>query len=843
VISIFFSLLALARAAFGWNWTPDLWLRGNLVTAVVLPPGVMSILTATALLLLAGALLLQLPPLERQRHAPGIGAGLAVLVLGIGLTNFLGYAAGTPFVFAGQRIQMAFLTAVCLMLFGTGVLLNGPAASWCVALLAGEVPAATGTHRRWFQRSTYVLFLPVLTLSVAVVAVGVIFLRHRQSATRESAGVMLSAIAEAKVAQIVQWRRERLEDAETALAYSTIVRRYVRLASRPADGTVPGFVRRELKAWQQHSQYARVRLLSPDGTVRFAPPPGGQVVEPSLAPLIAQSSRSDRILLSDLYATPALPSGAAMAMVVPLRLEAEQAGADELSVGAMLFEIDPASFLFPFVQAWPLRGRTAEAILFRLEAEEGLVLNPLRQQPEAALKLRLSLNRLNMLGDPEEGDAVEGIDHRGVAVLTTMRRVPGSPWFLLCKVDLAEIYAPLRFGAMITALLVGLLWLAGVIAAGLLWRQQRVRLLQHSLAQEREQLALAERVVHLTKHANDAILLTDGEWRLLEANDRALQLYGFSLEEIRRLTLSHLLAPGAREDFGRKIDQLAATGGAIIESLHRRKDESTFPVENSVRAIDLGGVRFHQCIVRDVSERQQAEHALRQSRALLQAVIEGTSDAIYVKDVAGRYLLFNSAAARFLGNPDGEIAGQTDLALFPPADARRMMEADRGVLESDRLQTLEEEVTLDGKPHVFLSTKGPLRDAEGRVTGLFGIARDITALKQSARQTAELLRETERARAALLGILEDQRAAEEALRMSEERFRIIFEQAPLGVALIDSLTGRFLALNSRYAQIAGRTVEELLARDWMAITHPDDIRPEQESMEAMLSGRTTGFST
>ena len=84
--------------------------------------------------------------------------------------------------------------------------------------------------------------------------------------------------------------------------------------------------------------------------------------------------------------------------------------------------------------------------------------------------------------------------------------------------------------------------------------------------------------------------------------------------------------------------------------------------------------------------------------------------------------------------------------------------------------------------------------------------------------------------------------AEEALRESEERFRAIFEESPLGVALIDSLTGHIYEANPRFVQIAGRTRAEMITMDWMSITHPDDLQEDLDYMALLNAGKIPGFN-
>jgi len=95
--------------------------------------------------------------------------------------------------------------------------------------------------------------------------------------------------------------------------------------------------------------------------------------------------------------------------------------------------------------------------------------------------------------------------------------------------------------------------------------------------------------------------------------------------------------------------------------------------------------------------------------------------------------------------------------------------------------------------------------------------------------------------AAAIGVEEERRRGEEALRESEKRFRTIFDQAPLGIAVIESTSGRFRRINKTYCDIVAYSNEELLARTFMDITHPDDLQADMDNMTHLMEGQTTGF--
>lgn len=135
------------------------------------------------------------------------------------------------------------------------------------------------------------------------------------------------------------------------------------------------------------------------------------------------------------------------------------------------------------------------------------------------------------------------------------------------------------------------------------------------------------------------------------------------------------------------------------------------------------------CLVLRCTEQSRAMQAQSQTVQLLQALVDNTSDAVFAKDREGRYMLFNRAAGQLGGIDPPSALGQVDSLLFPSmADAIR--EQDRRVMELNQPQTFEETLEAPTGTRTFLTTKGPLRNAQG-VIGLFGIARDITEMVQA----------------------------------------------------------------------------------------------------------------
>ena len=201
---------------------------------------------------------------------------------------------------------------------------------------------------------------------------------------------------------------------------------------------------------------------------------------------------------------------------------------------------------------------------------------------------------------------------------------------------------------------------------------------------------------------------------------------------------------------------------------------------------------------------------LENNLALLRGITEGTTDAVFVKDLEGCYLMINTAGARALGRSAAEVVGKNDTELFSPEAGRAIMGRDRTVLQSGEVQTYEEPGTVAGVTRLYLATKGPFRDPNGEVIGLLGICRDIT----------------------------DRKRAEEEIRVSQQRLRTHFEHTPLAVVEWD-LEFRVTAWNPSAERIFGYTREEAMGHHASFIV-PPQFRRHVDQLWTELLNQTGG---
>jgi diguanylate cyclase (GGDEF)-like protein/PAS domain S-box-containing protein len=206
-----------------------------------------------------------------------------------------------------------------------------------------------------------------------------------------------------------------------------------------------------------------------------------------------------------------------------------------------------------------------------------------------------------------------------------------------------------------------------------------------------------------------------------------------------------------------------------------------------------------------------ARHAGDVARRRLAAIIESSDDAILTKDLDSRITSWNGGAERLYGYSADEAIGQRISMLTPPDRDGEDREFLARVLAGDRIQNHEtRRVRRDGEIVDVSLSISTIRDGHGNVIAVSSIARDIT---ESTRAAA-------------------------SLRAAQERFRIAFEKAPIGMALV-GLDRRFIEVNAALAQLVGCDAADLVGRDMASIDHPDDPELDLDGVKSFIDGHTS----
>jgi PAS domain S-box-containing protein len=308
----------------------------------------------------------------------------------------------------------------------------------------------------------------------------------------------------------------------------------------------------------------------------------------------------------------------------------------------------------------------------------------------------------------------------------------------------------------------------------------------------------AERMLHMAQtildHVGDMAFIVSEDGHIIYANNSACRNSGYTREELVGRRVREIEAGGVTQHWAAWWDEVRQAGSRTFESMARRKDGGTFPVEVVVSHVDFEGRGYHCGFARDIGRRKEAERALADSEARFRAMANTVPDMLYTNRPDGWCDYVNQQACDFSGKAREALVGNGWLTAYHPDDANGMRRTwTRSVRTGTPFAMEVRARAADGTYRWCMNRAVPIRDAGGKISRWFGAVTDIHDLKQAQEQlrVAQVtLEDKVRQRTAALQdaiaslqveIAERRRLEEEVLRISE------WEQERMGHDLHDDL--------------------------------------------------------
>ena len=591
----------------------------------------------------------------------------------------------------------------------------------------------------------YVLSLIFAVLAAGIITAGVFYYRHHERRYRAEVESQIAAIAELKAVELADWREDRLGDGAVFFrnaAFSALVRRHL---DKPEDVEA----REQIRTWLSHVQaahrYDRVFLLDAQYSKKMTVPEAPEQETSCVSERTSAILRTGEMAFEDFHRGEQ-DQRIHLEVLVPIL----EGGSGSRLAAVVALRIDPATYLYPYISRWPTPSRTAETLMVRRDGNDVLFLNDLKFHKNAALNLRVSLEEGKDLpavkaAMGQEG-IVEGVDYGGVPVVAAVRAVPGSPWFLVARMDTSEVYAPVRERLWLMVVLVGVLLLGTGAVVGSVWRQQSVRFYREK-SEAAEALSLKTTLLEAQSETSpDGILAVDTEGHSILFNKRFGELWRIP---------GHVL--DTRDD-GKILEYILCQlkdpvgFGIRVAYLYEHKDETSkdeiefadgrcFDRYSSPLAGANGNYYGRIWYFRDITERKRREHELRR----LAEIAEQAPQAIALANLDGIIEFVNDAWARMHGYESrAELVGKhlrvfhtdeqmkTEVAPFNAAVKRLGHHA--GEMGHRR---------KDGTTFPTQMSVVVFKDEQGKPYGLAAFAEDITQRKRAEREIRALRRQIE----------------------------------------------------------------------------------------------------
>ncbi|MCC6698307.1 MAG: PAS domain S-box protein [Candidatus Hydrogenedentes bacterium] len=811
---------ALERMGFGAANTPE-----------GIPLGHMSPATAACFLLACLSYLL-LPREVTDRHRRTLAAfWFAAALTAASLVFLLAYAYGSPLLYGGSFIPPAASTCLAFVALGT-------------ALMALSRPGGMADGDAEPARARYAgvkLVTVFILLSAGIIAMGRASLLAHESHYRAEIERHLAGVAALKADELAHWRYERLGDSRVLhenANFASLVRRC--LESTP-DPEASKLLRAWLEQVQSAYEYDRVCLYDAQGVERVsipAAPEQGAALSPGQA---IDALRPGQVAIRDFYRDES-DGRVYLALFVPIL---DPAGAGGVQ-GLVMLRIDPGRYLYPLINRWPTPSESAETLLVRREGNDTLFLNELRMQKGTALTLRfpMSLERIPAVQAVSSREGIlEGIDYRSAPVIACLRKVPESPWYLVAKIDAAEVDGPLRERLWVNVALVSVLILAAGAGMALIWRQQRVRQYKERYEMAEALRAAQARYHHLLDDMQEGFQIVGFDWRYVYLNDVAVR----SARQPRELLLGRTMMecyPGieATAMFATLRRCMEARVADSVENEFAYPDGSSEWYTLSIQPVEEG----LSILSLNITERKRAEGRVLELNRIHAMLSEINQTIVRVREPQALFEKACRIAVEEGGFPLAwiglldEAKGAIGIAASF-GDASGYLEKAGAMLRSGATDPCPIGTALHVQQHVVCSlTAQEATLAECQIHayehGFQSIASFPLVVSGAYRgaftlyaSTPDFFDEEE------LGLLDEmamdislamelaekevkRKQAEELLSQVETRRRILFEQSMDAIVVLDR-EGRVFEANQRFAEMLGYGIEEVQALhvwDWDA---------------------------
>ncbi len=469
-----------------------------------------------------------------------------------------------------------------------------------------------------------------LLVLIVLSAFAVWLFATQERSARVDAQNRLDLIARQKVREIVNWRSDQLEDAAFFVKSPVFTQSLHHLLARP-DAEQIGHARELFELFVSNNDCDDFFLWDASGRILLSQS-GRFLRQDGYRTALNEAVRLRRPVIADLHRDDINPS-IHLSTVAPVFAGDSP---DDPLLAVLLLIHNADRFLFPLLQNWPLPSESAESLLVRRDGDEVLFLNDLRHRPDSALSLRIPLSQSQVpavMAVQGYVGAVEGLDYRGVAVVSVIVPVPDSPWAMVAKVDAAELYDDWRRRAwLLLFLFVSLTSMAG-LGILILWQRSMKQRYRSLYDIESSMRAKLERDSVVLNSIADAVIAVDRNGQIGMINSAAEALTGWTADQALHRPLDevfHIVDEQTRQavedPVGIVLGQGALLGPAsrtlLIDRLGRRLPVavSAAPIRNEKE--ETVGVVL---VFRDQSQERGFEQEQEITIELLQ-ILNRTSD-------------------------------------------------------------------------------------------------------------------------------------------------------------------------------------------------------------------------
>jgi len=442
-------------------------------------------------------------------------------------------------------------------------------------------------------------FLYFLFIAVIIAVSGFIYYQNRKVTIEDELYRHVATIKEMKLTQIEREQNQRKQTIQSYLLLPVVENDLEKLLTGKKNDQVIKSISRWSNDLRSDFDFVSVNIFDKNADLLFSTDSTQSLYNNFLKHELTILLQKENSELSNLYFGD--NKSLLQAIITPVKISGK-------ILGYIWTEISFFEYLHPIISYTKQETEDVEYILLKKESDLGFILKDVKEDNQFKIKT-IPLNRT----DKAELEALlrgkeffKGAKSKGAEFFASVNNIPSTDWILIAKIDQDSVTQSTRNAAMLVSFISVLLIVLTASITYAIWKRSRLHFLTQTVILRKEKDAISERYTSLTKYANDVILSISKNGKILEANQKAFDLYGYSKDELINKEILDL-SQDRKKDIEAIFSSINNPDGILFETNHKRKNGTVFPVEISAKLIKQGNEETLLAIIRDNTERKKLE--------------------------------------------------------------------------------------------------------------------------------------------------------------------------------------------------------------------------------------------
>ncbi len=443
----------------------------------------------------------------------------------------------------------------------------------------------------------YLLYFLVVSIIISVV--GYLYYLDRKNAIEDELYRHVATIKEIKLAQIEKEQAQRKRTIQAFLLLPAVEDDLRKLfAGKNSDK-----VKKRIEIWsgelKKDFEFVSLNIFNTNADLLFTTDSTKSIYDNYLKHELKVLMQTETSHLSNLYLGE--NKNLLQAIISPVK-------SSKGILGYIWTEVSFFEYLHPIISYTKQETEDVEYILLKKQSDLGFILKDVNENNRFTIRtIPISKKDKTELDSFIKGkEFFKDAKFKGSKIFASVNDIPGTDWILLAKIDQEKVIQSTKNAAMLASFISILLIVLSASITYAIWKRSRLHFLTRTFNLRKEKDAISERYTSLTKYANDMILSTDKNGKILEANQKAFDTYGYPKSELLKMDLLDL-SYDRKKDIGVIFSSINNPDGILFETNHKRKNGTMIPVEISAKLIKHGDEETLLAIIRDNTERKKLE--------------------------------------------------------------------------------------------------------------------------------------------------------------------------------------------------------------------------------------------